>query len=139
MKKIKKFFLKDIKGKKGNILKFISKKDKFFSKFGEIYFSEVNYRKTKGWNYHKKNKCHLSVISGRVKFHLLKKKNEKNFLSKKIIMSRKKYSMMIIPPKTFFSFKGLDKKNIIVNFMENSHDSNESLKFSKVKNIQIKD
>ena len=47
--------------------------------------------------------------------------------------------MMIIPPKTFFSFKGLDSKNIIANFMENYHDPKETLKFSEVKNIQIKD
>ncbi len=139
MIKIKRFLLKDIKGKKGNLLKFVSRKDKFFKKFGEIYFSEIKYGKTKGWNYHKKNKCHLSVISGRVRFHILKKKGEKTYFSQKVTISRKNYSMMIIPPKTFFSFKGLDSKNIIANFMENYHDPKETLKFSEVKNIQIKD
>ena len=30
--------------KAGNIIKFIDIKSKFFDKFGEIYFSEVNYK-----------------------------------------------------------------------------------------------
>ena len=133
---IKKISLKEIKSKKGNILKFLSKKNNFYKKFGEIYFSEIKFGKTKGWNYHKRNKCHLSVISGRVKFHFLKK-GKKKYFSKKITLSRKNYSMIIIDPKIFFSFKGLGKKNIIVNFMQNSHDPKETIKFSSINNIKI--
>ena len=50
---------KIIKNKKGDILKFLSKKDNFFKKFGEIYFTEILKSKVKGWNYHKKNNCLL--------------------------------------------------------------------------------
>ena len=32
---------KIIKNKKGSIIKFVNKKNKFFKSFGEIYFSEI--------------------------------------------------------------------------------------------------
>ena len=37
---------------KGNIIKIINKKNKYFFKFGELYFSQVKKNKTKGWNIH---------------------------------------------------------------------------------------
>ena len=49
--KVKK--IKVIKNSKGNLFKMISKKDNFFNKFGEMYFSEVH-PKFKGWKIHKK-------------------------------------------------------------------------------------
>ena len=52
---LKKIKIKIINNKKGDILKFISKKSNFFKSFGEIYFTEINYKQTKGWNLHKKN------------------------------------------------------------------------------------
>ena len=39
------FDLKIIKNSKGDILKFLSKKDKFFRVFGEVYFSEIKKKK----------------------------------------------------------------------------------------------
>ena len=62
---------KIIKVKKGDILKYLSKKDKFFSGFGEVYFSEIKKNKTKGWNLHKKNTCILSVPFGSVVFNFI--------------------------------------------------------------------
>ena len=51
MKKIAKLIkLKDykiIKNKKGNIIKFLNKKNKLFQGFGEIYFSELKVNKRK--------------------------------------------------------------------------------------------
>ena len=40
---------KIVNNKKGDILKFISKRDIFFKKFGETYFTEIKKNKTKGW------------------------------------------------------------------------------------------
>ena len=129
---IKIISLPKIKNNKGDILKFLSKKSYFFKKFGEIYFSEINQNKTKGWNYHTKYKCHLSVISGKVAFSFLKRK-KKTFLNKKIILSKKNYSMIIVSPKIFISFKGLGKHNLVANFLENPHNPKESKKFYNCK------
>ena len=137
MNGIKTISLKKIKTSKGDIYKFLSKKDKYFKKFGEIYFSEIKKNQKKGWNYHLKNICHISVIAGKVRFHFLKKKG-KSYKSKKIILSAKKYKMMIVQPKIYFSFEGLDNFNLIVNFLENVHSSNESKKFKTVNQITIK-
>ena len=73
MKKIAKLIkLKDykiIKNKKGNIIKFLNKKNKLFQGFGEIYFSELKSKQTKGWNYHK-NICTIIVPIGEVYFQI---------------------------------------------------------------------
>ena len=39
-----------IKNKKGSIIKYISNKEKNFLGFGEVYFSEIKYKKTKAEN-----------------------------------------------------------------------------------------
>ena len=48
----------------------ISKKDNFFSKFGEMYFSEVHPKKFKGWKIHKKRTQLITVVNGSVKFFI---------------------------------------------------------------------
>ena len=50
IKKVRIFKNKIIKNKKGNLIKFVSTKNLFFKKFGEIYFNEINFKKQKGWN-----------------------------------------------------------------------------------------
>ena len=136
MTRIKEIKLKKIKIKKGNIFKFLSNKDKFFKKFGELYFSEIKKNKIKGWNFHSLNKCHLAVLIGRVQFKFLEIKKKKIILKKKIL-SASKYKMIVIPPKVYFCFKGINKHNLIVNFMENSHSKKESKKFQVVAGIKI--
>lgn len=137
MNGIKKISLKKIKTPKGDIYKFLSKQDRYFKRFGEIYFSEIKKNQKKGWNYHLKNKCHISIIAGKVKFHFLKKK-KKIYLSKKITLSKKNYKMIVVQPKIYFSFIGLGNFNLIVNFLENPHSKNESKKFKTVNNITIR-
>jgi len=39
---------KVIKSSKGSIVKYLSTKSKFFKRFGEIYFNEINHKKKKG-------------------------------------------------------------------------------------------
>ena len=48
---------KVFKSKKGNLVKYVSSKDKFFRKFSEIYFNEIKLKKKKGQILHKKNHC----------------------------------------------------------------------------------
>ena len=76
-KSIRVFDAKIIKNNKGDILKFLSKKNKYFKKFGEIYFSEINKGSTKGWNFHKKNTCLICVPVGKVVFSIFNEKKIK--------------------------------------------------------------
>ena len=136
MNGIKEINLKKINTEKGNIYKFLSRKDKFYKKFGEVYFSEIKKNKIKGWNFHTINKCHVSVIVGKVLFNFLKKKKNK-FIHKKILLSSKQSKMIIISPKIYFSFKGIGTNNLIVNFTENPHSKLESKKCEVVNGIKI--
>ena len=65
---LKKINIKIFKNKKGDLIKYLSSKDRFFKKFGEIYFSEIKKGQVKGRNFHKRYKCHLAVRSGSVNF-----------------------------------------------------------------------
>ena len=61
VKLIKTFNQKVIKNKKGNLIKYVSKKDKYFKKFGN-YFNEIKFKKKKGWTKHKLNNCIIKCL-----------------------------------------------------------------------------
>jgi len=122
---------KIIKNKKGSIIKFLKKNDKFFKSFGEVYFSEIKKNKTKGWNYHKKFTCIISVPSGKVEFKIVDH-NQK--LTKKIITKKE---TLIIPPKNWFSFKSLANDSTLINFLSGIHSDSETKKSKIIKKIKI--
>ena len=122
---IKVIKLKVIKNTKGDLLKYLNKADKFFKNFGETYFTEIKKNKTKGWNSHKRYICLLTVPYGKAEFTFAKKINSK----KKIItISKKNYSIIVVPPKTWFKFKSITKLSLVVNTINGIHDDNETLK-----------
>ena len=126
---------KTIKNKKGNIIKFINKRDKLFKKFGELYFSEIKIKKEKGWNYHKKNTCLINVPFGKVRFRIYNVSKNK---MQTILLSDKNNLILQIPPKNWFSFKSLTKKSLVANILDNVHQDKETDKKSKIKNFIIK-
>jgi len=123
--KIKKIKLKIIKNKKGDLLKYLSKKDKFFKRFGETYFNEIKKNQIKGWILHKIFFCLIAVPHGKIEFNY-----KKNFRKRanKIILSKNNYSMIVIPPKTWFSFKGINKVSLLVNTINGIHNDKETIK-----------
>ena len=115
--------LKKINKKDGDLLKYLDKKNKFFKKFGETYFSKIKYKKFKGWFKHKKNKCFLTVPMGSVeiKFKLKSK-------IKKLTINDNSYKLVIIYPGTWYSFYSLSKNSIIVNTLDNIYEDHEVIK-----------
>ena len=86
---VKKIQQKVFKNLKGDLLKFVSKKDNFFKSFGEIYFNEIIKDKKKGWIKHKKNQCIFAVAFGEIIFKLVDgRKKSKSFLLDVIISSK---------------------------------------------------
>ena len=120
-----------IKNKKVSIIKYISNKEKNFLGFGEVYFSEIKYKKTKGWNYHKKYTCIITVPLGLVEFSIFNSK--KRLIKKKI----SKKEILIIPPKNWFSFKSLKKNSLVANFINGIHLDKETKKSNLINNIKI--
>lgn len=123
---------KIIKNKKGSVIKFLTKKNIYFKSFGEIYFSEINANKTKGWNYHKKYTCIITVPVGKVEFQIVNKREKIS----KIKINKDK--ILIIPPGNWFAFKSLSKKSLISNLINGIHSDKETKKSKKIKNIYIK-
>ena len=136
---VKIFDLKVIRNSKGDILKFLSKKNKFFRGFGEVYFSEIKNQKTKGWNFHKKNTCIITVPFGAVIFHLIDGRKKSNTFNQelKVLISKKKFKVLVIPPGIWFAFKSLNAISIITNFSNKIHSKIESKKSDIIKNIKI--
>lgn len=81
LKNVKKIRLKEISSSGGNVIKYLNKNNKYFNKFGEIYFTEIKKGFTKGWNLHKKTYCLITVPYGAVNFTVMdfNKKKKKSF------------------------------------------------------------
>ena len=137
---VKNIIAKVFKNQKGDLIKFISKKNSSFKSFGEIYFNEINYKKKKGWIKHKKNQCIFTVAYGEIDFKLIDdRKKSKTFGNENnITLNKKKHSILIIPPGIWFSFTTLKKKSILVNLINSVHSDNEILKSKKIKSYYIK-
>ena len=123
--KIKATKLKIIDHDKGPILHALKESDSVYKKFGEIYFSEVFYGKTKGWKRHTNMTMNLVVPQGLVKF-VFYDANIDYFEEYKIGISN--YIRLTVPPGLWFAFKGLEKKNLVVNISDIEHDPLESEK-----------
>jgi len=137
---VKKIKQQVFKNSKGDLLKFVSKKNNFFKSFGEIYFNEINQNKKKGWIKHKKNQCIFSIPYGEVNFKLVDgRKNSKSFnVKENITLKKNNFNVLVVPPGVWFSFSTKKKKSVIVNLINNPHSDNESVKSDKVRNIYIK-
>ena len=125
LNKIKTVKLKISTNQKGDILKYLTRKNKHLKKFGEIYFTEIKKNKIKGWNLHKKCWCLLAVPYGKVKFTFAENINSKK---KTIIIGKKNYSLIVVPPRIWFNFMSIKKISLVVNTLNQIHNRNETLK-----------
>ena len=117
-----------IKNPKGDILKFLSSKDDNFSNFGEIYFSQINYKSIKCWNCHSINNSKIIVVRGSVRFVFITEVNK--FFHHDISADDKQ--IISIKNNCIFGFQGInDSKNTIMNLMDKPHDINEVIKYDK--------
>ena len=121
---------KIIKLPEGNIMHFLKKKDlRKNQKFGEVYFSKIKFKKVKAWKFHKKTTLNLTVLIGKVKFvFFCPFKNS----YKIIIIGEKNHSRLVVPPKVWFGFKGVDKKeSMIMSLTDFPHSKKEILRRKK--------
>jgi dTDP-4-dehydrorhamnose 3,5-epimerase-like enzyme len=128
---------KIITNQKGDIIKYINKNSKYFSKFGEAYFSELKINQTKGWNIHYKYQCILAVPFGKIIFSFFNPNSKKKKIIK-ITISKKNNYTIIIPSGIWFSFKSLTKISIVTNILNNIHDNEEMGKSNNINGIKIK-
>ena len=94
---------------RGKVMHMMKSTDSSFTKFGEIYFSEVLPGKIKAWSRKKKSTRNYAVIEGSIKLVLYNKKE-----IQEIIMGEDNYCLVIIPPGVWSGFKAIGKKKAIV-------------------------
>ncbi len=115
---------KKIKVKDGDVYRIINKQSNGYIKFGEAYFSFINYRKIKGWKKHIKMKLNLVVPIGKVQFVFY---NDSRKVFKEIIIGESNYRRISVDPGIWFAFRGLSKKNnLVLNISNIRHDPQES-------------
>jgi len=125
MSKIKLTKLSIIENENGPIMHALKNSDNEFIRFGEIYFSEIYFGKIKGWKRHSRMNMNLIVPEGFVKFVFYDSKL--NYFEEYEI-GLKNYFRISVPPGLWFAFKGLEKKNLVMNIADIEHDPSESEK-----------
>ncbi|MCC6068772.1 hypothetical protein LHV13_06245 [Ferrovum sp. PN-J185] len=117
--------LKIIHNPKGDIFHAMKVAEKSFYGFGEVYFSRINFSETKGWKLHTTMIMNLIVPIGKVE--LLFQKNQTDNITS-IIIGDSNYQRITVMPNIWMAFTGLDEgENILMNFSNIIHNSNESL------------
>ena len=118
--------LEKINLSKGNLMKFIDKKNKNFKKFGEVYFSLIKSKSVKAWKMHKKMTLNIAVPIGNVRFVILENNNNEILKISEIKIGQNNYKLLTIPPNTWYGFQGISKNtSLIVNLTNILHDENE--------------
>ena len=82
----------------------------------------------KGWKLHKIYKCHLAVLSVAVTFNFIdSRKDSKTYLKKdRIILSKRNYGILIVPPNIWFNFTTKNKISLVVNTLNYPHSDRET-------------
>ena len=132
---IKLFNYKVIKKSKGKIFKYLTKKDKIFKGFGEVYISVLAKKEIRAWKKNKKAFMNLFVIKGKVKFVFFDDKSSK---FKYFILNQNKSFGLAVPPKNWYGFKNLSKnKSEIMNILNITHNTKD-INNKKINEINFK-
>ncbi len=134
IEKIRVIELKKYSLENGDLLKGITCSEIDNGSFGELYFSFINLDSIKAWKKHKAMYMNLFVPVGNVKFVFFCEKKS-TFKIEEIGENNEK--RIYVPPNIWFGFKGLDKKNLVVNLASIPHDDNEVEKLN-IKTDKIK-
>tara|TARA_B100000963_G_scaffold339517_1_gene337328 strand:+ start:640 stop:1068 length:429 start_codon:yes stop_codon:yes gene_type:complete len=108
----------DVEG--GNVFKIMKQSDfKEFS-FKEAYFSSIEHNFIKGWKMQTKMNSNICVPIGKIKFTFVSNDFKKH---KTIFIGEGNYGVISIPPKIWYSFKGISKRtSLILNISDSEHD-----------------
>ncbi len=115
--------LKQIFHSKGDVFHAMKKSDEGFEGFGEAYFSTINKEDIKGWKKHTQMTLNLVVIVGEIEF-VIYDENSKEFFSVKL--SSNNYQRLTVKPNLLVAFRGMNKKNILLNLASIEHDPSEA-------------
>mgnify|MGYP001368710421 CR=1 FL=1 len=125
--------LKEIKDDRGSVFHMLRSDAKVFKSFGEIYFSTIFPKAIKAWHMHKEMILNYACIEGEIKLVLFdtrensKTKNQ----TQEIVLSRKNYFLVTVPPLIWNGFVNIGKKDaILANCSNVPYSDNEIIRKS---------
>ena len=116
--------LKRIQTTGGDVLHALKNSDSGFCGFGEAYFSTVEQGVVRAWKLHRKMTLNLVVPLGAVRFIVYdnRQNSSTNGKFQEVVLSRKNYCRLTIPPMLWVGFQGVDNgTNIILNIANIMH------------------
>ena len=121
--------LKQITDDRGSILHMISKDSELFTKFGEIYFSEIRSGVIKAWKRHKKQTQNLAVPISKIRLVIFDPRlgSKTQGKIKEYQLGRPNHYMLIqVPPMVWYGFQALgDQTALIANCSDQLHNPEE--------------
>jgi len=117
-----------INTKGGDVLHAMKISDVGFSGFGESYFSTVESGAIKGWKLHRDMVLNLVVPVGSVKFVVFDEREGSRTSGQfsEIVLSRKNYGRLTVPPKLWVGFQGVtEQDSLVLNIANIPHNPDE--------------
>jgi len=121
--------LKILNLEEGDVFHGMKSIDNGFKGFGEAYFSSINFGLIKAWKRHHIMTLNLIVPIGEVSFVIYddRESSATNGRFQKIILSKKNYLRLTIPPMLWLGFQGVGtKENILLNIADIGHNASEA-------------
>ncbi len=112
----------------GDVLHVMKRDDSGFDGFGEVYFSNVNYKMVKAWKRHRNMTLNIVVPVGEIRFVLFDDREgalNKNF--HEVSLSRDNYFRLTVPPMVWVGFQGIYKgESMLLNVANIAHSFDEA-------------
>lgn len=122
--------LKVIPDDRGAVLHMLRESSPSFSRFGEIYFSEVNPGKLKAWKRHLRMTQRFAVPVGRLKFAIYDPRPESPTQGQvmQLELGRPEcYLLLLVPPGLWYGFQNAGAAPaLLANCADLAHDPTES-------------
>jgi dTDP-4-dehydrorhamnose 3,5-epimerase len=107
----------------GNVRRGLRLTDDCFAGFGELYFTEIERDRIKGWKRHTKMVMNLLPVAGEIALYI---KRDFNDTHEEVRFGLDDYKLVSIEPNVWVAFKGLSNLNIMANLASIEHDPIES-------------
>lgn len=142
--------LKQVKVCKGDLWHVFKSTDVGYKEFGEVYLTQIESGKIKGWKCHCRYILNLVVVYGKVKFVVYDSRDDsltKGQYQEIILSPDENYQRLTIFPNLWMAFMGVnDGISMVLDLIPEIHDPTEALKadldcfpYSFSKTVTIKD
>lgn len=122
--------LKKFPDERGMVMHMLRSDAETFKGFGEAYFSVVNPGVVKGWKYHKEVVQNMVAPVGMIKMVIFDSREDSSTKGQiqEIEFGIENYNLITIPPKVWYSFKGMSNSpSMITNITNLPYRADESM------------